>query len=55
MVADKLNRQVIKHKEKLLKGKNKGSSIRTAAAEIEEEILEEEVLDEVFEEETTEE
>jgi putative sigma-54 modulation protein len=30
LVADKLNRQVIKHKEKLLKG-NKGSSIRISS------------------------
>ena len=41
LVADKLNRQVIKHKEKLLKGKNKGTSIRTAAIEAEEEVEEE--------------
>lgn len=41
LVADKLNRQVIKHKEKLLKGKNKGSSIRTSASGAEEEIEEE--------------
>lgn len=42
LVADKLNRQVIKHKEKLLKGKNKGSSIRTSSTpeETEEEIEE---------------
>jgi len=45
LVADKLNRQVIKHKEKLLKGKNKGSSIRTAAVEGPEEDIEEEILD----------
>lgn len=48
LVADKLNRQVIKHKEKLLKGKNKGSSIRTASVEEEvevDEILEEEILE----------
>lgn len=41
LVADKLNRQVMKHKEKLVKGKHKGSSIRTAmmpeAEEVEEE------------------
>lgn len=48
LVADKLNRQVIKHKEKLLKGKNKGTSIRTAEAEIESEI-EEEIFEEVVE------
>lgn len=53
LVADKLNRQVIKHKEKLLKGKNKGSSIRTAASGIEEEVIEEEMFEEL--EETTEE
>lgn len=47
LVADKLNRQVIKHKEKLLKGKNKGSSIRTAIAGLEE--IEEEIEEETFE------
>jgi putative sigma-54 modulation protein len=51
LVADKLNRQVIKHKEKLLKGKNKGSSIRILAAELEKEFLEEtEDSEEVIEE-----
>lgn len=45
LVADKLNRQVLKHKDKLVKGKHKNDSIRTGAAE---EIVEE---DEVFEEE----
>lgn len=49
LVADKLNRQVIKHKEKLLKGKNKGSSIRTSAAGVEEEI-EEDIIEEIIEE-----
>lgn len=33
LVADILNRQVIKHKEKLLKGKTKTESIRTEAYE----------------------
>ncbi len=45
LVADKLNRQVIKHKEKLLKGKNKGSSIRTSATGAEEEEIEEETFE----------
>lgn len=33
LVADKLNRQVKKHKEKLLKSKNKNDSIRTSGKE----------------------
>lgn len=35
LVADKLNRQVIKHKEKLLKGKSKTASIRTESVPVE--------------------
>lgn len=51
LLADKLNRQVIKHKEKLLKGKSKGYSIRTAAPGTEEaEEIEEITVEEMTEE-----
>ena len=44
LVADKLNRQVKKHKEKQLKGKTKTDSIRTSsqeeAADVEEAVVE---------------
>ena len=41
LLADKLNRQVIKHKEKLLKSKNKSASIRSSSIEETEEEIEE--------------
>jgi len=53
LVADKLNRQVIKHKDKSLRSKNKSDSIRTGSIEepVEEESFEEEALEEEIEEE----
>ncbi len=42
IVADKVSRQVIKHKEKLLKGKNKTESIRTESFEVSEQEVENE-------------
>ena len=45
LLADKLNRQIQKHKDKTIKGKHKADSIRTAAAE-EVEDTEEEVVTE---------
>ena len=46
ILADKLNRQVIKYKDKNLKSKSKSASIRTGMVEEEEEDIEETVTDE---------
>jgi putative sigma-54 modulation protein len=44
LVADKLNRQVLKHKDKLVKGKHKNDSIRLNSTEaVEEEAVEAEI------------
>ena len=50
LLADKLDRQVQKHKEKALSSKDKSASIRTESIEEEKELTQEDLLEELKEE-----